>query len=295
MRSRTRREWLAALPFVGVHLAVFAALWTGVTWQAAVCCAVLYVVRMFAVTAGYHRYFSHRTYKTSRVGQFLLAFLAQTSLQKGALWWAAHHRDHHRWSDTERDVHSPVRRGFWYAHVGWLYDGTDATNYERVRDLAKFPELVWLNRYWGVPPLLLAAAVTLLFGWSGLVVGFLVSTVLVWHGTFCINSLAHVFGRRRFDTADQSRNNALLALITLGEGWHNNHHRFPSTVRQGFYRWELDVSWLVLKGLARLGLVWDLRDPPAHVLAEGRALDAARKRPETKAARPIAAEADPTV
>ena len=267
-RAARRYDWPALVPFVAVHLGALGAIWSGVTWQALVCCAVLYVTRMFGVTAGYHRYFSHRTFKTSRVGQFFLALLAETSSQKGALWWAAHHRHHHKHSDEAQDVHSPRQDGFWYSHFGWIYNPeSDATNLDRVRDLSKYPELVLLNRFWQVPPLLLGLACYLCLGWSGLCVGFLLSTVLVWHGTFTINSLAHVIGKRRYNTADDSRNSWILALITLGEGWHNNHHHYMHSARQGFFWWEFDPTYYALRVAGWLGLVWEIREPkPANIM-----------------------------
>ncbi len=263
-------EWKATVPFLAVHLLPFGALVTGAGLRDFVVCAVLYVVRMFGVTGGYHRYFSHRTFKTSRWFQFVLAWLAQSSSQRGVLWWAAHHRDHHKYSDTPRDPHSPIQFGFWHAHVGWIYDHNSETKTERVRDLAKFPELRFLDRFWWLPPATLGFAVWALFGWSGLFIGFGLSTVLVWHGTFTINSLTHLVGKRRFETGDESRNHWLLALITLGEGWHNNHHYYQGSVRQGFYWWEIDVTYYVIRALAAVGLVWDVREPPARVYAEAR-------------------------
>ena len=287
-RSLRDFEWTGALPFILCHVAVVGALFTGVTWQAALCCLVLLVVRLWGVTAGYHRYFSHRTYKTSRVFQFFLAFLAQTSAQKGALWWAAHHRVHHKLSDQPGDAHSPVQDGFWYAHVGWLFHGTSETRWDKVRDFAKYPELVWLNKYYLVPPTILAISVYLLFGWSGLWVGFFLSTVLLWHNTFLINSVTHLVGKRRFQTTDDSRNNFVTALLTLGEGWHNNHHHYQSSARNGFYWWEVDVTYYALKALSWVGVVWDLRPVPQRVLDEGRRLDAearaAARRPRTSVA-----------
>lgn len=274
-------DWVPFLPFVALHLAVFGALWTGATWVDWTVCFTLYFVRMFAVTGAYHRYFSHRTYKTSRWFQFVLAFLAQTSSQKGALWWAAHHRNHHKYSDLPWDVHSPIQRGFWYSHVLWLVDrGTEVTDYGRIKDLAKYPELVWLNKYWLVPPISLGVLTWWLFGWSGLFIGFCLSTSLLWHGTFLVNSLAHVFGKRRFPTEDTSRNNWWIALLTLGEGWHNNHHQYMGSARQGFYWWEIDITYYILRALAACGLIWDLRPVPAIVLAEGRARDSAARRGE---------------
>jgi stearoyl-CoA desaturase (delta-9 desaturase) len=288
--EKKKIDWAGAIPFILCHLAVFAAFWTGVTWQAVVVCVVLYVVRMFAVTGGYHRYFSHRTYKTSRVFQFILAFLAQSSAQKGALWWAAHHRRHHKHSDQPGDVHSPVLGGFMHSHVGWLfYEGAGETDMDKIKDFAKYPELRFLNRFHLLPPILLGAACLWLFGTSGLVIGFFLSTVLLWHGTFFINSLAHVVGKRRFQTTDDSRNNGWLALITLGEGWHNNHHRYQASARNGFYWWEIDVTYYVLKALSWIGVVWDLRPVPEKILEEGREADAARAAGELTD-EPIAAE-----
>ena len=260
-------------PFILVHLACFAALWTGVTRGALITCAVLYVVRMFGVTGGYHRYFSHRSFKTSRAFQFALAFLAQTSAQRGALWWAAKHRHHHRHSDTEQDIHSPRMRGFWYSHMGWVVQKqNDATDLDAIPDLTKYPELVWLNQHKYLPATVLAVLCLALGGWSGLVVGFVWSTVLLYHGTFFINSLAHVHGSTRYVTGDDSRNNWWLAVITLGEGWHNNHHAYQRSTRQGFRWYEFDPTFYVLKAMSWAGLVWELGEPPADVVANERKL-----------------------
>jgi stearoyl-CoA desaturase (delta-9 desaturase) len=266
-RNWREYQWGAATPMILVHLGALGAIWSGVTWTAVVVGIVLYWARMFGVTAGYHRYFSHRTYKTSRPMQFLLAVLAQSSAQRGVLWWAAHHRDHHRYSDDERDVHSPVKFGFWHAHIGWVYDHNDKTKSARVKDLAKYPELLWLDKHWLVPPMVLGFSTYFLFGWSGLFIGFFLSTALLWHCTFTINSLAHLWGKRRYETTDDSRNNWFLAFITMGEGWHNNHHHYMASCRQGFYWWELDMSYYIVKAMGRLGLVWDIREPPRKVYA----------------------------
>jgi stearoyl-CoA desaturase (delta-9 desaturase) len=237
---------------------------------------------MFAITGGYHRYFSHRSYKTSRWFQFLLAFLGATSAQKGPLWWASHHRHHHRHSDTEEDVHSPGINGVWYAHVGWILSNKYVdTKGELVKDFLKFPELRWLDSYHVVAPVLLAVGVfffgvwleTLGFNTSGfqmLVWGFFISTVLLYHGTFVINSFTHLIGKRRFKTGDDSRNNLWLALITLGEGWHNNHHRYPGSERQGMFWWEIDISHYILRILSWCGLVWDIRTHPERIYEEAR-------------------------
>ena len=265
----------SAIPFVLLHLASFAAIWTGVTWQAVAIGVALYWLRMFAIGAGYHRYFSHRSYSTSRVFQFVLAFLAQTTAQKSILWWAAKHRHHHLFSDTEHDVHSPRHTGFLYSHVGWIFAKRhDETNLVKVADFARYPELMFLHRFELLPAVVLAGIAFLIGGWSGLVVGFVWSTVAVYHGTFCINSLAHVRGSKRYVTGDDSRNNWLLALFTMGEGWHNNHHAYQSSARQGFRWWEIDATYYILKGLSYLGVVWDLKTPPEAVLKNEQQLGA---------------------
>lgn len=258
------------LPFVIVHLMPLGAFFVDVRWQDWVVCLALYYVRMFGITAGYHRYFAHRGYKTGRVLQFLLAFLGTAAAQKGVLWWAAHHRYHHLHSDDPADIHSP-KRGFFWSHVGWTMVPTyDDTLWDRIKDFGRYPELRFLNKHWLLPPTLLGVAVFLIGGWPMLFIGFFLSTVFLWHGTFFINSLAHVWGSRRYATTDTSRNNFVLALLTLGEGWHNNHHHYCSTANQGFFWWEVDISYYVIRLLQALGLVWDVRTPHADALVRNR-------------------------
>jgi stearoyl-CoA desaturase (delta-9 desaturase) len=278
--SRDPRDWApnehinrrSSIPFILVHFLPLLAIFTGVTWRAVMLAVVLYVVRMLAITGGYHRYFAHRSYKLSRVPQFVLAFVGASAAQKGPLWWAAHHRAHHKYSDTERDIHSP-KRGFWWSHVGWiLCDKYNKTDSDAIKDFTKYPELVWLDKHDWVAPWALGIASYLVAGWSGLVIGFFLSTVLLWHGTFTINSLSHVWGRRVYETTDTSRNNAVLAVITGGEGWHNNHHRYPWAARQGFRWWQVDMTYYVIRALSWLGIVRDIRPVPAAVRAEARRL-----------------------
>ncbi len=273
MRAGTREHsgddiaYPSSIGFLLIHVGCLAAVWTGVTWRAVALALILYVLRIFAIGAGYHRYFAHRAFSTTRIGQFALAFLAQTSAQRGILWWASKHRRHHQHSDTADDVHSPVRRGFLYAHVGWIFVPRNAaTDYNAVRDLARYRELMWLNRHPYLPAALLGSATWLIAGWPGLAIGFCWSTVAVWHVTFCVNSLAHVVGRQRYVTGDQSRNNWLLALLTMGEGWHNNHHAYQASARQGFRWWEYDPTYYTLRVLSWLGIVWDLHVPPRAVI-----------------------------
>jgi len=265
----------SAIPFIFVHLGCFAAIWTGVTWQALAICVTLYWLRIFAIGAGYHRYFSHRAYSTSRAFQFVLAFMSQTTAQKSVIWWASKHRHHHLHSDTEQDVHSPRHHGFIYSHLGWIFSRKhDGPDLAKVSDLVRYPELMWLHKLEILPAIILAGLCFLVAGWSGLVVGFLWSTVLVYHGTFCINSLAHVRGSKRYVTGDDSRNNFLLAVFTMGEGWHNNHHAYQSSVRQGFKWWEIDPTYYLLRALSWIGFVWDLKTPPEPVLRNEQRLGA---------------------
>ncbi len=261
LRARLERyHFDAIIAFGPLHLACLFVLWMPFKWSYLAWLAVTYSIRMFAVTAGYHRYFSHRSYKLDRVTQFLLAFLAQTSAQKGILWWAAHHRLHHRHSDTKDDVHSPLYKGLWWSHIGWLVsNGSNDYDPRRIADFEKFPELRWLNKYHRVPALLFGLLVFALGGFPVFIWGFVVSTVLLYHGTFSINSLAHLWGTKRFETGDESRNNLFLALITFGEGWHNNHHRFMYSARQGLRWWEVDVTYYVLHFLSIFGIVRGLR------------------------------------
>ena len=267
---------ISSLPFAMFHLSALSVLFVHFKWSYVLACFLCYEIRMFFVTAGYHRYFSHRSFKTSRWFQFVIAFLAMSSSQKGVLWWAAHHRHHHRYSDQEDDLHSPTLFGFWWSHVGWiLSDQHNATRFDYVGDFAKYPELRWLNKYYLVPVSALGMVMFLIGGRGLFAWGFCLSTVLLWHGTFTINSLSHIFGNRRFPTADTSKNNWLLALVTLGEGWHNNHHYYMASARQGFYWWEVDITYYGLKALTWFGVVRELRKVPDKVLAEGQALDSA--------------------
>ena len=275
---RTRKT----VEMIIIHLVPLLAFFTGVTWFDWTVAIVLYFLRMFFVTGFYHRYFAHRTFKTSRWFQFIMAFAAETSMQKGTLWWAAHHRVHHRTSDTPADPHSMKLYGFWYSHIGWIL-GPDykETDFEGISDFTKFKELRWLNKYYVVPPVALMVLLMILGGivnggsvwamfsapggWSTLFIGFFLSTVALYHGTFSINSLMHKIGSQRYETGDESKNSAILAFITLGEGWHNNHHYYESSTRQGFFWWEFDITYYLLKMLSWFGLVWDIKEVPKHI------------------------------
>ncbi len=277
-KTSTPSRWL---PFLFLHLACLSVLFTGVSVAAVVMAVTLCVARMFAITAFYHRYFSHKSYKTSRFAQFIFALAGLTAVQRGPLWWAAHHRHHHQHADDEHDTHSPVQRGFVWAHIGWITaDANMPTDYSRIPDLVKYPELVLLNRFDWIVPILLAFAIYgcgeyLHYaepGWHTSGLQFLswgfVSTVMVFHVTGAINSLAHQFGTQEFETGDSSKNNFLLGVITLGEGWHNNHHRYPGCVRQGLEWWQIDLTYYILLVMEKLGIIWDLNKIPNTVPAK---------------------------
>ncbi len=265
--KRSLLSWVNIVVFFAIQAGSLLVFFVDFEVRYLVLFAATFYIRLWAITAGYHRYFSHRTYRTSRVMQFALALLGTAALQKGPLWWAAVHRNHHQHTDDSGDPHSP-RSGFYHAHQGWIVGADwEHTRPEHVRDLARYPELRWLDRWHMVGPLLTAALCYAIAGWGGVVWGFLLSTTLCWHATYSINSLAHRMGRRRYETGDDSRNSFFLALLTLGEGWHNNHHFHQSCTRQGFYWWEIDITYYILRAMQSVGLIWGIKRPPARVYA----------------------------
>ncbi len=280
--NSTKVNWFRTIPFILVHGVCLFAFLVGFSWFALVFGICFYLIRMFAITGIYHRYFSHRTYKLNRFWQFMFALLGASCAQRGALWWAANHRHHHRYSDTEKDIHSPGLHGFLWSHMGWFTcDISFQTPKEYIQDFAKYPELQFLNRFDGLVPTLSGFGVFFLgmfleiyfpalgvTRWQLLVWGFFISTVFLFHATVSINSLTHMFGKKRFVTGDESRNNWFLSIFTLGEGWHNNHHYYPAAAKQGFYWWEIDVTYYVLKGLSFIGIVKGLRAVPNFVYQE---------------------------
>jgi stearoyl-CoA desaturase (Delta-9 desaturase) len=275
IQTPNQRAWsrLSTVLTIAVHVACVFAVVIPLSRRAAVLAVVGYFVRMWAVTTGYHRYFAHRSFKTGRVFQFVLGWIGACAMENGPLWWASWHRRHHRHSDEEADRHSPVQYGFWRAHIGWfLWGDADYPDFSNVQDLAKFRELRWLEKFKWVPLVTYAAFCALVAGWSGLIWGFFVSSICVLHVTALINSLAHVFGSRRFDTPDKSRNNFVLALLTLGEGWHNNHHHEMSSAKQGVVWWEVDISYIGLWLLQKVGIVWDVRTHATIAASRRRAI-----------------------
>ena len=280
----------SSIQFGFFHLIPLLAIYTGATAFDWWLCLGLYYFRMFWITGGYHRYFSHKTYKTSRVFQFIIAFFAETSVQKGVLWWGAHHRHHHRTSDTPSDPHLMKIYGFWYSHIGWIAGPEyKTTNFNSIQDYGKFPEIRWIDKHYIYPVIAMALAVftvggfansesvsqgmtvlgggawSLQGGLSALLIGFILSTAILFHGTFSINSIMHKIGNKRYKSGDESRNSLILALVTLGEGWHNNHHYYMSSTRQGFYWWEIDITYYIIKLFSFVGLVWDIQEVPKHI------------------------------
>lgn len=273
-----RLDWSRVIPYALIHVTCLAVIWVGFSWWAFGVAAFLYALRVFTLTAFYHRYFAHRTFKTGRITQFIFGWIGCTSVQRGPLWWAAHHRHHHTHSDDPEDLHSPKEKGVWWAHMGWFLTPRAAgSNLKLIPDFAKYPELRWLDRFDLVPPVLLAlglfglgqvlavcgAATT---GWQMVIWGMFISTVAVYHVTYLVNSATHLVGRRRYKTKDDSRNSMVIALLTFGEGWHNNHHYYPNSVRQGFFWWEIDITWYLLKLMSVFGLVWEMRPVPKRIL-----------------------------
>jgi stearoyl-CoA desaturase (Delta-9 desaturase) len=277
--SQNTIDWFRVAPFLALHLACFGVIWVEFSWFAFLFSVSLYAIRMFAITGFYHRYFAHKAFQTSRLWQFMFALLGSTAVQRGPLWWASHHRNHHIHSDEMHDAHSPIQHGFLWSHVGWFLSRANFnTQIDRVKELAKFPELRFLDRFDIIVPIVfalgifafgewLSIAVPALNtnGWQLFVWGFVISTVALYHATFMVNSLAHVWGKRRYATHDHSRNNWLIAIITFGEGWHNNHHHYPGAAKQGFYWWEFDVTYYILRILAAVGLIWNLRTVPNEI------------------------------
>ncbi len=272
-------DWVRFIPFMGIHLMCFGFLLVGWSWTAIGVAIVLYSIRMFAITAFYHRYFSHRTFKTSRFFQFIFALIGNSAVQKGPLWWAAHHRKHHKHSDKEGDVHSPHVHSLYWSHVGWITSKVNySTDLRIVKDLAQYPELRFLDRFYTLVPIVLAVSIYGLgkyleitypaLGTNGsqlLIWGFFISTVVLFHATCTINSLSHMFGKKRYESSDESKNNFYLSLLTFGEGWHNNHHRYSGSTRQGFFWWEIDITYYILKMMSWVRIIRDIRHVPKSV------------------------------
>jgi stearoyl-CoA desaturase (Delta-9 desaturase) len=250
------------------------------TWGLVGLWAASHFIRAVGLTLAFHRYFAHRAFQMNRVTRFVWAFIGTAAMQKGPLWWAGHHVNHHRYADRDGDPHSPMVSGVYYAHVGWFLNDARHDRLEQsnpvMRDFSKAPELVFLDRFHFVPPLLLALSLYFIGGLPWLVWGFCLPTFTLAHATFAINTVNHMFGSRRFETRDESRNNVVTAIFAAGEGWHNNHHRYQRAARNGFYWWEVDLTWYVIRAMAAVGLAWNVQRVPVRIYREARALKANR-------------------
>jgi stearoyl-CoA desaturase (Delta-9 desaturase) len=276
-----RTKFLTVTIFWIVQASAVLVFFVPFAWPLVALWAASHFLRAIGLTLAFHRYFAHRAFQMNRFMRFVWAFLGTSAMQKGPLWWAGHHVNHHRYADRDGDPHSPLVSGLYYAHIGWFLNDAKHDRLETsnpvMRDFRQVPEIAWLDRYFFAPPLLLAAAMFLLGGMSWLVWGFCLPTMTLAHATFAINTVNHMFGSRRFDTIDESRNNALTAFFAVGEGWHNNHHRYQRAARNGFYWWEFDPTWYVIRLMAAIGLAWDLQVVPERIYAEARAVKARRR------------------
>ncbi len=255
------------------HTSIILLFYVGYSLTSLSVCLLSFIIRMFAIAGGYHRYFSHRSYNISRVFQFILAFLGTTTGQKGPLSWATSHMKHHCSSDKAGDPHSPKLQSIGYAHLGWLWrQNALPTDRKFVQRFQQYPEIVFLNRFHTIGPVTLICFLALLgylldqsypelntsrgqlIAW-----GFIVPTLLILHGTCLINSVSHYCGSQRFRDGDESRNVWWLFPIALGENWHNNHHHRPSSANTSCVWWEIDVVYYIICLLEAAGLIWDVR------------------------------------
>jgi stearoyl-CoA desaturase (delta-9 desaturase) len=269
---------ISGLPFVALGIAVWQTWSSLLRWHDVVVFLILYVATGLGVTVGFHRHFTHRSFKASRPLRGLMAALGSMAIEGPVISWVADHRKHHAFADQEGDPHSPhvdhggglrgALRGLWHAHWGWLFIHTQRGARKRYApDLLKDPLISWIDRtffIWAVGGLVAAFGLGMLLGGSleagltGLLWGGGVRMLVLHHVTYSINSLCHFFGRQPFDTDDHSRNLLWLAIPTFGESWHNNHHAFPTSAEHGLRRWQIDPSALVIGALEKLGLVWDV-------------------------------------
>ena len=265
---------LTAVVFWTVQASAAAVLFVPFEWSLVGLWAASHFIRAIGLTLAFHRYYAHRAFQMNRVARFVWTFIGTAAMQKGPLWWAGHHVNHHRFADREGDPHSPLVSGLYYAHVGWFlndarHERLEASN-PVVRDFSRAPEIVFLDRFFFLPPLMLAVTMYLVGGFPWLVWGFCLPTVTLAHATFAINTVNHMFGSRRFDTIDESRNNVVTAIFAAGEGWHNNHHRYQRAARNGFYWWEVDPTWYMIRLMVAVGLAWDAHPVPERIYHEAR-------------------------
>lgn len=289
--SQRRQARIVIVGMTLFHLGALGVFFTGVSEVAVMAMIAYYILRGFGITAGFHRLLAHRSYKAGRLTQFMISLAGSLAVQGGPLWWVAHHRAHHRYTETDKDIHSPRTKGFWKAHIGWMGSPESFNeNGAGARDLHQYPELKFLQRHYA---LLVLGQGAIIFG-IGALIGWLwptsetsglqfltwvyfLGTVLLWHATFMVNSVCHTWGGRPFDAKDDSTNNWLVVILALGEGWHNNHHKFANSARHGLKWWQFDLTWCGLLLLSKLRLVSDLKTPHEQVLADALAEGASAK------------------
>jgi len=269
---------ITALPIIGLFIVAWQVWADLLFWSDLIVFFILYAFTGLGITVGFHRLFTHRAFKTKNWVRATLGIAGSAAIEGPVISWVADHRKHHAFSDMPGDPHSPhvdhghglkgALRGLLHAHVGWLFIHTQRGSHERYApDLLKDPTIRWVNKYffvWAIGGLALAFVLGWIIGGSlhtaltGLLWGGLVRMLVLHHVTYSINSLCHFFGRRSFETKDESRNLLWLAIPSFGESWHNNHHAFPTSAEHGMRRWQIDTSALVIRGLEKLGLAWDV-------------------------------------
>jgi stearoyl-CoA desaturase (delta-9 desaturase) len=256
-------NWVSVIAFSGFHIGAVVAVFF-FSWPAFFAALGLYWISLsLGIGMGYHRMLTHRAFQAPKWVEYFLAICGTLALEGGPIAWVATHRIHHRFSDKPGDPHTP-RDGKWWSHIIWMLVG-DATNGDTVEcshyaaDLCKDPFLVWLSKYNYVPLLILSALLLAFGGVPCLLWGVFFRVTMGWHATWMVNSLTHFWGRRRFATSDSSRNNWFVALVSFGEGWHNNHHAHPASARHGLAWYEIDMSWMAIRFLRMLGLAKSVR------------------------------------
>jgi sn-1 stearoyl-lipid 9-desaturase len=263
--DNTRRDklnWNTIIAVSLFHLAAIPALFT-FSWQNFAATAILWIIASsWGIGIGFHRLLTHRGFVASRWLTRFFAFCGTLALQSGPITWVTTHRMHHAFTETERDPHSP-RNGTYWSHIGWIFRGTAQHQPQAIReryspDLLRDPVLCFLDKYYWVPSVGLAAILFAIGGWSMVVWALALRIVVSWHFTWAVNSVTHIVGSRRFETRDDSRNNGLVALFTFGEGWHNNHHAIPRSAKHGLTWKEVDFNWMQLWTMQKLGLIRDL-------------------------------------
>jgi len=259
-RKSGKINWITVVPIVIFHILAIGALFT-FSWANLIAFVILWwVAGSLGIGLGFHRLLTHRSFRGPKWVEHALAVCGSMALQGSPNDWVTTHRVHHAFCDTDKDPHSP-RHGAYWAHVGWVTVGTSQDNSAEVEkrfipDLLKDKFLVSLSKYWYLPTIITGVLLFGIGGWSMVLWGVFLVTTLGWHFTWFVNSITHIWGGRRFETKDDSTNNAFVAAVSWGEGWHNNHHAFPTSARHGLAWYEIDINWIQIKVLERFGLAW---------------------------------------